>query len=115
MHQEGREVEKDRHAIDVMQQLKAINAACLEVLTQARADGEHSILLRAVDRIARKIEHWRLDYNHVRPHSSLGNLPPAEFAGAMTKEEMRVCQNSHWPWYNHGEHLNLASLGNSAE
>jgi len=39
----------------------------------------------------RKIEHWRLDYNHVLPQSSLGNLPPAEFAGAMTQEEMRVC------------------------
>ena len=24
----------------------------------------------------RKIEHWRLDYNHVRPHGSLGYLPP---------------------------------------
>jgi putative transposase len=28
----------------------------------------------------RTIELWRLDYNHVRPHSSLGDLTPAEFA-----------------------------------
>jgi putative transposase len=28
----------------------------------------------------RHIEAWRLDYNHVRPHSSLGYLPPAAFA-----------------------------------
>lgn len=28
----------------------------------------------------RTIELWRLDYNQVRPHSSLGGLPPAEFA-----------------------------------
>lgn len=28
----------------------------------------------------RRIEAWRLDYNRVRPHSSLGNLPPREFA-----------------------------------
>jgi len=27
-----------------------------------------------------EIERWRLDYNHVRPHSSLGGLPPAVFA-----------------------------------
>ena len=26
-----------------------------------------------------KIQDWRDDFNHVRPHSSLGNLPPAEF------------------------------------
>ena len=26
------------------------------------------------------IEAWRLDYNRVRPHSSLGNVPPEEFA-----------------------------------
>ena len=23
---------------------------------------------------------WRLDYNTIRPHSSLGNLPPADYA-----------------------------------
>lgn len=28
----------------------------------------------------REIELWRLDYNHVRPHSSLGGLTPAEFS-----------------------------------
>ncbi len=27
-----------------------------------------------------KIESWRQDYNENRPHSSLGNVPPAEFA-----------------------------------
>ena len=28
----------------------------------------------------REIEAWRIDYNEVRPHSSLGKLTPAEFA-----------------------------------
>jgi len=28
----------------------------------------------------RKIEAWRQDYNGVRPHSSLGDVPPSEFA-----------------------------------
>ena len=28
----------------------------------------------------RIIEHWRQDYNTIRPHSSLGNLTPVEFA-----------------------------------
>jgi len=30
----------------------------------------------------RIIEAWRLDYNRVRPHSSLDNMPPEEFAQA---------------------------------
>jgi putative transposase len=34
-----------------------------------------------VEDARRRIERWRLDYNHVRPHSSLGGVPPAEFAG----------------------------------
>jgi len=27
-----------------------------------------------------KIEKWRQDYNHFRPHSSLGDIPPAQYA-----------------------------------
>ena len=27
-----------------------------------------------------KIERWRVDYNEIRPHSALGQLPPAEYA-----------------------------------
>jgi putative transposase len=29
------------------------------------------------------VEDWRIDYNEVRPHSSLGNLTPAEFVAAV--------------------------------
>lgn len=54
-HQE-REAQDTREAIDAMAQLKAINAACLEVLRKAREAEDHSILLRAVDRIAKQIE-----------------------------------------------------------
>jgi putative transposase len=32
------------------------------------------------------IEAWRKDYNEVRPHSSLGDLTPAEFAGKIQME-----------------------------
>lgn len=32
----------------------------------------------------RKIESWRVDYNQVRPHSSLGDRPPAEFVRDFT-------------------------------
>jgi len=30
-----------------------------------------------------KVEVWRQFYNRERPHGSLGNLPPLEFAGAL--------------------------------
>jgi putative transposase len=33
------------------------------------------------------IEEWRQDYNHVRPHSSLGDLPPSLFAELKTRSE----------------------------
>jgi putative transposase len=36
----------------------------------------------------RKIETWRQDYNHQRPHSSLNYMPPAEFA--RTRAEMQA-------------------------
>jgi len=43
-------------AIDVAVQLRAINAACLEILQKSRASEKHSISLRAVDRIHRQLE-----------------------------------------------------------
>ena len=34
-----------------------------------------------------KLETWRLDYNTVRPHGSLGGLPPEEFARKARSED----------------------------
>ncbi|QDT38376.1 hypothetical protein Pan189_27690 [Stratiformator vulcanicus] len=31
-----------------------------------------------------KVDQWRHDYNHIRPHSSLGQVPPAEFAAQVS-------------------------------
>jgi hypothetical protein len=36
----------------------------------------------SLDDARSKIEKWRIQYNQERPHSSLGNLTPEEFAGA---------------------------------
>ena len=30
-------------------------------------------------RARKKIRAWKHDYNHDRPHSGIGNIPPAEF------------------------------------
>lgn len=35
----------------------------------------------------RTIESWRIDYNENRPHSSLGNLTPREFANQTTRKD----------------------------
>ncbi len=45
-----------RHAIDVVQQLKAINSVCLSVLKDARDMRDGDLALKAVDRIQRQIE-----------------------------------------------------------
>ena len=35
-----------------------------------------------------KIEQWRIDYNDLRPHSSLGNVPPNEFRKMLKQAEI---------------------------
>lgn len=39
------------------------------------------------------IERWRLDYNRVRPHSSLGDLTPEEFAENQSTGEQNLAPN----------------------
>lgn len=50
------EAEDVAHAIDVVKQLKAINAASLAVLSDARKAGDGELALKAVDRVQRQIE-----------------------------------------------------------
>jgi hypothetical protein len=45
-----------RSALNVVDQLKAINGATLAVLKEARALGDHDMVLKAVDRAHRQIE-----------------------------------------------------------
>jgi hypothetical protein len=49
-------LDEAREALDVMQQLKAINAASLEVLRKARDGGQGALVLVAVDRVLRQLE-----------------------------------------------------------
>ena len=44
-------------------------------------------LFRDLREAKEAVHAWRLDYNTCRPHSALGNVPPAEFAGQITLDE----------------------------
>ena len=41
----------------------------------------------------KKIERWRIDYNECRPHGSLGNLTPREFAEQEAENTGSAVQN----------------------
>ncbi|MFI5398483.1 MAG: transposase [Candidatus Binatia bacterium] len=43
----------------------------------------------SLDQARQVIEAWRQDYNEVRPHSALGQQPPAEFARRWRTTELR--------------------------
>jgi len=43
-------------------------------------------LFRSLSAAQRIIEDWRIDYNHTRPHTSLGGLTPSEFATRSRKD-----------------------------
>jgi hypothetical protein len=52
----AQEAEDVREALDVVKQLKAINAASLHILKEARERGKQATALAAIDRIHRQIE-----------------------------------------------------------
>jgi hypothetical protein len=52
----AQEAEDVREALDVVKQLKAINAASLHILKEAREQGKPSTALQAIDRIQKQIE-----------------------------------------------------------
>ena len=41
----------------------------------------------SLDDARKKLEQWRMEYNHERTHSSLNNLTPAEFIQSLRKDE----------------------------
>lgn len=52
----AQEAEDVREALDVVRQLKAINAASLHILKEAREQGKQGTALAAIDRIHKQIE-----------------------------------------------------------
>jgi hypothetical protein len=53
---QAQEARDEAQALDVVRQLKAINAAAVAILAAARRTGEHETALRAIDRIQRQLE-----------------------------------------------------------
>ena len=54
--QQAQAVEEARQALDVVEQLRAVNQASLTVLKQARERGNGELALKAIDRVVRQIE-----------------------------------------------------------
>ncbi len=73
----AKEAEDVAHAIDVVGQLRAINAATLAVLANARKVGDGDLALKAVDRVQRQIELQAklLGELDERPQVVLANAP----------------------------------------
>jgi len=46
----------------------------------------------SIDDVREKLEAWRVDYNHHRPHGSLGHLTPSEFAERGQKTTSEAAQ-----------------------
>lgn len=49
----------------------------------------NEVLFSSLRDAREQIRSWQHDYNHHRPHSGLGNIPPAEFA-EKNRLEMRA-------------------------
>jgi len=52
----------------------------LSEVKELRQLRDENARLISLDDARYQIERWRIDYNESRPHSSLGNLTPSEFA-----------------------------------
>ena len=55
---------------------------------------------------AEKIEAWRQEYNHYRPHRSLDDMTPAEFIEAYQKEKRENTSLEELPLYKKADGLN---------
>lgn len=47
----------------------------------------------SLEEVRKTIEAWRIDYNENRPHSSLGNLTPKEFAAQTTRKDSTLSRS----------------------
>lgn len=64
------------------------NAICESFNGKFREECLNEHWFRNIDEAHQIIEEWRCDYNTVRPHSSLNNLTPKEFADSFIKQQV---------------------------
>ncbi len=55
-----------------------------------RDESLNTHLFWSIEDARKKLEEWRMDYNHVRPHSALAKLPPAAFAAGAVKGKINT-------------------------
>lgn|GEM_PF-1417455 len=60
---------------------------CIDQALGLRDELLNEEIFDTLDDARRKLALWRYDYNHVRPHSSLGNKTPAEARRALAQLE----------------------------
>jgi len=53
-------------------------------------------LFSSLDHARRLLADWQKDYNTVRPHSSIGNLPPATYAKLTASDMQREVPSRSW-------------------
>lgn len=64
------------------------NAICESFNGRFRDECLNENWFRCIDEAQMIIAAWRDDYNRLRPHGSLGNLTPKEFARVLNKQEV---------------------------
>jgi putative transposase len=80
--------------LDFIRPGKPVENAFIESFNgRLRDECLNSHWFRSLREARRDIELWRLDYNQVRPHSRLGDLPPEVFAARSWAEEPK---NERW-------------------
>ena len=50
-----------------------------------RSDHQTTSWLDTLDEAREALEAWRTDYDEARPHSVLGNTPPAQYVAELTR------------------------------
>ncbi len=64
-----------------------LSADCFAIACRAMDELLNEEIFDTLDDARRKLALWRYDYNNIRPHSSLGNLTPAEARRALEQFE----------------------------